>query len=243
MFIVVLFIMTFIMPKFQEVLKEMGDGTPLPAATIILLRIVDFIRRDLGWVLGLLFILGFLIGGVVYVRIKARPRRPDKPYLTSSIGDFIKWHLPFLRWYEWNRAMQRIAGTLRLSLNAGCTVNEAIANTLRLDFNGCFKKNLKSWLEKVERGDDIGKSARQCGMGSAMAWAFADLHNHSNTIDILDTLESAYRWGYNRAATLARFIIGPCETICLGLMVGFIVYAIFSALVAFIYTTANSVFP
>jgi type II secretory pathway component PulF len=243
MFIVVLFIMTFIMPKFQEVLNEMGEGAQLPASTIILLRVVNFIRLDLGWVLGLLLIGGFMIGGAVYVRIKARPRRPDKPYLTSRIGDFIKWHLPFLRWYEWNRAMQRIAGVLRLSLNAGCTVNEAIANTLRLDFNGCFKKNLKTWLEKVERGDDIGQSARQCDMGSAMAWAFADLHNHSNTLDILDTLESAYRWGYNRAATLARFIIGPCETICLGLMVGFIVYAVFSSLVAIIHTTANMVVP
>ena len=79
----------------------------------------------------------------------------------------------------------------------------------------------------VERGDDIGRSARQSGMGSAMAWAFADAHNHRNTLDILETLETSYRWGYSRAATLARFIIGPCETICLGFMVGFIAYAIY----------------
>jgi len=243
MFVIVLFIMTIIMPKFKEVIGELGEGSQLPAATMLLLKIVDFIRRDMGWVLGILFTLGFTIGGPIYVRTRARPRRPEKPYLVSRIGDFIKWHIPFLRWYEWNRAMQRIAGALRLSLNAGCTVNEAIANTLRLDFNGCFKKNLKSWLEKVERGEDIGQSARQCGMGSAMAWAFADLHNHSNTLDILDTLESAYRWGYNRAATLARFIIGPCETICLGLMVGFIVYAVFASLVAIIQTSANMVVP
>jgi len=242
-FIFVLFIMTFIMPRFKEVLFELGDGAQLPAATMILLQITDFIRHDLDWVLGLLFLLGFNIGIPIYIRIKSRPRRPEKPYLSSRIGDFVKWHIPFLRRCEWNIAMQRISGILRLSLNAGCTVNEAIANVLSLDFNCCFKKNLKTWLEKVERGDDIGNSARQCGLGSAMSWAFADVQNHRNTIDILDTLESAYRWGYNRAAALARFIIGPCETICLGFMVGFILYAIFSAIVAIIHTTANSIVP
>jgi type IV pilus assembly protein PilC len=242
MFIILLFIMTFIMPKFKEVLSSY-ENTQLPAATIILLGIVDFIRRDLGWVFGILLIAGFITGGAVYVRIKSRPRRPDKPYLTSRLGDFIKWHMPFMRWYEWNRAMQRIAGMLRLSLNAGCTVNEAIANTLKLDFNACFRKNLKGWLDRVERGDDIGQSAKQCGLGSAMSWAFADIHNNRNTLDILDTLESAYRWGYSRAAAMARFIIGPCQTICLGLIVGFVLYAIFGSVVSLIYTAASSVVP
>ena len=184
-----------------------------------------------------------LVWGVVYIRVRSRPRRVEKPYLISRIGDFLKWHLPFIRWYEWCCAMQRIAGMLRLSLNAGCTVNEAIANTLRLDINQNFKKGLKDWLAMVERGDDIGQSAQQCGMGSAMAWAFADVHNHRNTLDILETLETSYRWGYSRAATLARFIIGPCETICLGLMVGFIAYAMFSPMITIIYATANSMTP
>jgi type II secretory pathway component PulF len=242
MFIVVLLLMTFVIPKYDEVLKEMVSGE-LPAATIVLLRIARFIAYDFGWLLGLLLILGFVIGGMVYVRIKARPRRPDKPYAISRIGDFIRWHLPLLRWYEWNRAMQRIAGMLRLSLNAGCTVNEAIANTLRLDINECFKTRLKEWLDRVERGDDISQSAQQCGLGSAMAWAFADMHNHRNTLDVLETLESSYRWGYSRAATLARFIIGTCETLCLGLMVGFIAYAFFSPLIAVIYATAESIVP
>jgi type II secretory pathway component PulF len=139
--------------------------------------------------------------------------------------------------------MQRVAGMLRLSLNAGCTVNKAIANTLGLDVNECFRKKLKEWLARVERGDDIGRAAQQCGMGSAMAWAFADISNHRNTIGILETLELAYRWGYNRAAALARFIIGPCETICLGLMVGFIVYAVFAPIVAIIFATTKIVVP
>jgi type II secretory pathway component PulF len=242
MFLIVLGVMKFVIPKFIVVFTEMSGGK-LPAATMVLMQIAHFIAYDLGWLLGLLLLLGVVIGGAFYVRVKARPRRPERPYVISSIGDFIRWHVPMLRWYEWNRAMQRITGMLRLSLNAGCTVNEAIANTLQLDINECFKRELKKWLDRVERGDDIGQSAQQCGLGSAMAWAFADMHNHRNTLDVLETLESSYRWGYSRAAALARFIIGPCETLCLGLMVGFIVYAIFASLVAMIHTAADMIVP
>jgi len=242
MFTVVLVLMTSVIPNYMGVLSEIGEGK-LPAATIVLMQIAGFIKYNFGWLIGLLVILGFVVGGAFYVRIKVRPRRPDRPYAISNIGDFIRWHVPILRWYEWNRAMQRIVGMLRLSLNAGCTVNEAIANTLQMDINRCFKRKLREWHDRVERGDDIGQSARQCGMGSAMAWAFADMHNHCNTLDVMETLESSYRWGYSRAAALARFIIGPCETLCLGLMVGFIVYAIFAPLVAVIYAAADLVVP
>ena len=239
----VLLLMYFIVPKFHVVLTEMGGGAQLPAATRMLVTIAEFFTNVFGSWFGLGLALLVLVWGVVYIRVRARPRRVEKPYRISRIGDFLKWHLPFIRRYEWCIAMQRIAGLLRLSLNAGCTVNEAIANTLRLDINECFKIGLKEWLARVERGDDIGQSAQQCGMGSAMAWAFADVHNHRNTLDILETLETSYRWGYSRAAALARFIIGPCETICLGLMVGFIAYAIFSPMIAIIYATANSMTP
>jgi type II secretory pathway component PulF len=242
MFVIVLMLITFIIPKYKSVLSEMA-GSKLPASTNALIAIAGFFTKGHGTLIILLSGLLFLVCGIIYIRVKSRPRRVEKPYLISRVGDFIKWHTPFIRWYEWCCAMQRIAGILRLSLNAGCTVNEAIANALRLDINECFRREVKNWLAMVERGDDIGLSARQCGMGSAMAWAFADVHNHRNTLDILDTLETSYRWGYSRAATLARFIIGPCETICLGLMVGFIAYAMFSPIVTIIHATANSMMP
>ncbi|MGB7583025.1 MAG: type II secretion system F family protein [Sedimentisphaerales bacterium] len=242
-FIQVLLVMVFVLPKVRAVLAEMSNGMQLPAATRLLMAISEYFTKGSGSGLILVLALLVLVCGTVYIRVRSRPRRAEKPYLISRAGDFLKWHLPFIRWYEWCCAMQRIAGMLRLSLNAGCTVNEAIANALRLDINECFRREVKNWLARVERGDDIGLSARQCGMGSAMAWAFADVHNHRNTLDILETLETSYRWGYSRLATLARFIIGPCETICLGLMVGFIVYAIFSPIITIIYATASSMTP
>ena len=242
-FIVVVFLMVIIMPKFQEILKYyLGENMHIPAAMNILMRISEFTRSNAAGVIGLLLAFLALFGGIIYIRVKTRPRRPQKPYIVSRIGDFIKWHIPFFRFYEWTNSMQRVAGMLRLSLTAGCTVNESITNTVELDVNNCFRKNLKRWLVKVEQGGDIGQSAGQCGLGSGIIWAFTDSSNHGNTLAVLDTLETSYRWAYSRAAGLVWAIIGPCETICLGFMVGFILYAVFSTMIA-ITTAVGSFVP
>ncbi|MBN2019913.1 MAG: type II secretion system F family protein [Sedimentisphaerales bacterium] len=246
--IILLFLMTLVIPKFSEVLWEMCE-VPLPVATQVLIEMTKFFRSDAAIITGLILIILLQAGAGLYIRVRTRPRRPEKPYLTSRIGDYLKWHIPFLRFYEWSRSMQQVAGMLRLSLNAGCTVNEAIKNTLMLDVNGCFRRRLKQWLLMVERGDDIGQSAGRCGLGSGMTWAFpstslrtsSDAGNRGNTMNILDTLETSYRWAYSRAAGLARVIIGPCETVAMGLMVGFVMYAVFVPIVTIIVAVGSSI--
>jgi len=136
----------------------------------------------------------------------------------------------------------QVVELLRLSLSSGSTVNDAIANTLWLDVNNCFRKRLQNWLAKVEAGDDIATSAQKERLGSCLAWVF-DKANQGNTLAILETLESFYRSNYSYSVNLARFIMWPCVTIIIGVMVGFVVYAIFSPLVAIINLFAGSVMP
>jgi len=137
----------------------------------------------------------------------------------------------------------QVVELLRLSLNASCTVNDAIANTLNLDVNNCFKKRLLSWLVKVERGDNIAAAARESRLGNSLVWAFDEQVNQGNTLAILETLESFYRSNYSYRVNLARFIMWPCVTIIMGAMVGFVVYAMFSPGIAIINHLANLVTP
>jgi len=132
---------------------------------------------------------------------------------------------------------------LRLSLNAGRTVNDAIANALDLDVNNCVRKRLERWLERVEAGENIAEAAKQSGLGGGLAWAFDQQSDPGNTLTVLETLESLYRANYSYCANLIRFIMGPCVTVVMGTIVGFVVYAIFSAPVAIIDAIAESVYP
>jgi type II secretory pathway component PulF len=139
--------------------------------------------------------------------------------------------------------MVQVVELLRLSLNAGYTVNDAIDNALGLDVNNCFRKRLKKWLEKVKRGDNIAAAVRESKLGSALAWAFDEQVNQSNTLSILETLESFYRSNYSYYVNLARFIMWPCVTLLMGVMVGFVVYAIFSPGIVIIQSMTNLVTP
>jgi type II secretory pathway component PulF len=62
-------------------------------------------------------------------------------------------------------------------------------------------------------------------------------------LSILETLESFYRSNYSYYVNLARFIMWPCVTLLMGVMVGFVVYAIFSPGIAIIGSLAEQVTP
>jgi len=243
MFFIVLGLMWRAIPVLHEVLTEVTEGAKLPAPTRLLTRFANFIAYEYGWLIALPLALIVLAAVAASIFIRFQPRRPQEPYLISRIGDFIKWHLPVLHWFEKNYSMVQTVELLRLSLNADCTVNDAIANTLDLDVNNRFKKRLQRWLAKVEAGDNIAAAARESRLGNTLAWAFDDRVNQGNTLAILETLESFYRSNYNYRVNLARFIMWPCVTLIMGAMVGFIVYAIFSPSIIIINHLANLVTP
>jgi len=242
-FLVLLSLMTFVIPHYETALRETVEGSQLPAVTRLLLDITSVVVHDYGWLVWLILILNALVAFPVSIYVKFRPRRPERPYLFSRIGDYVKWHLPILHRFEKDYSLVQIVAMLRLSLNAGCPVNEAIESTLGLDVNNCLKKRLRKWLHKVERGDNISAAARQSGLGSPLAWAFDDKVNQGNTLSILETLESFYRSNYSYSVNLARYILWPCVILIMGATIGFIVIAIFSPLIAVITQLTNQVNP
>jgi type II secretory pathway component PulF len=227
MFFMLFGIMLFVMPQFKASLAEMSVGA-LPLTTLLLIEICQFIAFDYGWLIALASLLLVLVAVPLWIRAKFRPRRPRKPYLLSRIADFVKWHLPILHRFEKNYSLIQVVELLRLSLNTGCTVDDAIDNAIGLDVNNCFKKRLRRCLKKVQRGDNIATAIRESKLGSPLAWAFDEKVNQGNTLSILETLESFYRSNYSYCLNLARFIIWPCVMLVIGATVGFVVYAIFS---------------
>ena len=243
MYIIILSVMVFIMPQFEAVIQEMFEGEKFPAITRVVMGITKFLAIDYGWLMGILILFIIFIVTPASVYFRFRPRRPDNPFLFSRIGDFIKWHLPILHWFERNYSMVQVIEMLRLSINAGCPVNDAIQNTIGLDVNNRFKKRLKKWHRKVELGDNISAAAKKSKLGSSLAWAFDEQINQGNTPAILETLEAFYRSNYSYCINLARFIIWPCIILCMGIAVGFVVLAIFSPSIAIITQLTTAVTP
>ncbi|MBN2377422.1 MAG: type II secretion system F family protein [Sedimentisphaerales bacterium] len=235
-FIILSGIMYFVIPKYEKIFMDFNVELPLVTRSIIL---PYWGIQGIFW--PLLFIFVFIILPY-YLYTRFRPRRSDNPYVISILGDFLKWHLPILHWFEKNYSLARVIQTLRLAINAGQPINTAIAHTLNADINHCFRKRLKIWHQAVESGQNISTSARQAGLGSALAWAFDTQVNQANTPQILEMLDDFYRTNYSYAVNLARYITWPCIIVAIGTMVGLVVYGLFKPLVVLIETTMQLIY-
>jgi general secretion pathway protein F len=234
---IVLGLMIGVIPKFSTIIRDMA-GADLPKSTMFLIKISNAIVYEYGWLTASIIFILFILS-LVYIRIKFRPRRPEKPKLFSRIGDFVKWHMPIVRWFEKNNSTLQVVEVLRISLNAGNTINRAISNTLELDINCQYRKKLEKWLKMVESGKMPGDALRRCGLVKSMSLAFEQRSNPENTLSVLEMLESVYRTNYNFKINMAKFILLPCTTILIGSMVGFVAYAIFSAIIEIITICSN----
>jgi len=241
-FLIISGLAIFIVPTFAEVLSDMSDGKAgLPAPTLFLLDIANSLLGNGGFFL--IFVVT-IIGGIgFWIYMRFRPRRPERPYFLSRVGDFLKWHMPVMHWFEVNYSMLRITGLIKVSLGAGFTVDQVIRNALNLDINYCFRKQLARWLDRIEKGDNISESALRSGMPKQIAWAFDDKVNQGNTPQILEMLEDFYRSNYNYRLNIARSVLCPCVVVMLGATVGFVVCAMFLPMVAMITYTAEGVMP
>ena len=239
LFFIVTGFMVFVLPKFQEIFADFD--VELPHSTALMLDIGDYAYHH-SWIPGsLTLFFVFIIPFSTYIRF--RNRRPDKQRLLSVMGDWIKWHLPVLHGFEWRYSLIQITAYMRLALRAGATVDKAVANTSQLDVNQCFRRNLRRWSQDIEQGEDIAAAARRYGLGRGIAWAFDQSVMPPNVPKILSMLEKTYRRSYRYRLLLVRYVCWPCLIAGLGVLVGFVAYAMFTPIVVMIDAVASNAIP
>ena len=242
-FFIMMGLAIFIIPTFSEVLSDMSEGQArLHAATQSLLDFSNLIMNNQGINAALIFLLGLcVIFFIMYTRF--RRRDPEKPRLLSRLGDRIKWLTPVLHWFEVTFGNLSLVQSLRVGLTAGYPVNTILRNTLGLDVNVCYQNRIKKWLNRIETGDDIAQSARDCGLDKKLAWAFDDKINKGNTPQILEGLEELYRCQYNYRKNVLVAASEPLMILCLGTAVGYVVYAMFMGVFSTITVTLQYTIP
>jgi type II secretory pathway component PulF len=240
-FVVGLFVITgvmyFVVPKFSKLYADFP--LIMPDSTAFLVRLCGKYLSWI-WVAPVAIVLVWL-----FLRLRGwfRPRRVGRLRRFDMWGDWVKWHLPVLHWFEENSGRGRLADSLCLSLRAGCTMNEAVDQALELDVNEQFRRRVVCWRHAVDQGEDPGGSARRCRLGRPLAWAFDATVNPGNTLAVLEMLSSVYRSNYGYRANLARYIFWPCTIVAMGVGVGFVAYAFFVPIVAMIYGTMDVTMP
>ncbi len=146
---ILLGLMTFVIPKFAGVLKEMVEGD-LPAITTIVLGISDWIKSG-GW----LILLGVPFGFIFLMRLTRNFR------VGRYILDSIKLRMPVIGQLTRKVAITRWTRTLGTLIGAGVPIFDAINVTSETTGNEVFSKMLINVQNSIRQGDTFAAPLKQ----------------------------------------------------------------------------------
>ncbi len=221
---IVMGIMIFIIPKFKDIFSSFGAGE-LPAITLMLIGISDWLTKEWGWA----YILAFPVFLFVLFRL-----------LRMSDGgryfvDMLKLKIPVMGGILAKTAVSRFTRTLGTLLTAGVPILEALNITRETSGNEVFAKALGRVHDGIREGDDFADPLRQAKIVEPMVVNMIDVGEETGDLDkMLSKIADTYDEEVQTMVAAMVSLLEPVMVITLGVIVGFIVVAIFMPLPALI---------
>jgi len=223
--VVVAILMTFVFPSFVSFYAQLGADLPLP--TRMLITITDWFSHY-----GVYLIIVLLaVVGLIYV------------YIKTPAGKY-RWHKMMLRLPVVGRLVQlselsRCCRTMSLLIRVGLPLPEVLAATIRGTTNKAMDESLTEVQQALIRGEGLGQPMGKrdifLPLMTQMVRVGEETGNLENT---LVTVAESFETEANDKTNTAIGLIQPVVTIFLGLVIGFVVLAMLSAMYS-VYSQVN----
>ncbi len=220
---IVFMIMWLVVPKFKMIFKDFG--AKLPAVTELLLTMSDWLIYGYGW----LIILGSPIAFMIFVKIV-------KQFSAGRFAlDWVKIHLPVMGMIASKGSIARFTRTLGTLISAGVPILEAINITRDTAGNEIYARALNRVHDAIREGDTFANPLRASKVVDALVVNMIDVGEETGDLDkmllkIADNYDEEVEVLVNSLVSLLE----PIMVISLGIIVGFIVIALFMPLVSLI---------
>ncbi len=208
------FLITFIVPKFLQIFKEMN--VELPVMTKVLLVVSDFAKSK--WYIGLALIgLGIMLFNILY-RLPA----------TKLLIDKAKLEIPVMGQLVRKIAIARFSRTLGTLLSSGVPILQSLMVAKDTTGNEAMARSIVVVHDAVREGETVAKPLLKAGLFPAMAVNMISVGEETGALDqMLLKVADVYDEEVDVTVTGLMSILEPFLIIGLGLIVGFIVIAMF----------------
>ncbi|MDD5737362.1 MAG: type II secretion system F family protein, partial [Candidatus Omnitrophica bacterium] len=208
------FLITFIVPKFLQIFKEMN--VELPVMTKVLLVVSDFAKSK--WYIGLGLIgLGIMLFNILY-RLPA----------TKLLIDKAKLEIPVMGVLIRKIAIARFSRTLGTLLSSGVPILQSLMVAKDTTGNEAMARSIVVVHDAVREGETVAKPLLKAGLFPAMAVNMISVGEETGALDqMLLKVADVYDEEVDVTVTGLMSILEPFLIIGLGLIVGFIVIAMF----------------
>lgn len=218
---VLFFLITFIVPKFMDIFKEMG--VPLPLITRVLLAISEFARNR--WFIGVAIIIALIITYRILYRLPKMRMFFDK----------IKLRFPVMGPLTRKIAIARFSRTLGTLLSSGVPILQGLMVAKDTAGNEVIAHSIIEVHDSVREGETVAKPLLKAGIFPAMAVNMISVGEETGSLDqMLLKVGDVYDEEVDVTVTGLMSLLEPFLIIGMGMIVGFIVVAMFLPLFSLI---------
>ncbi len=208
------FLLTYIVPQFAEIMLDFG--AELPAMTVILIDVADFVRFE-WWKLSLWF-NGIIIGLKLIGKI---------PY-TKIAFDHVILRVPLIGDLVTKVAVARFSRTLGTLISSGVPILSSLKITKEVIGNQVYETAVQKVHDSIKEGDTIAAPLDESKVFPPMVVNMIDVGEETGSLDaMLVKVADIYDDEVETAVDGMLRLLEPALIIVLGGIVAFIVIALY----------------
>lgn len=225
---IVSMIMIFVIPKFEQIFKDFK--TELPGITKLLLAISRWFANDYGWAYVLFSPIAFMLL-IKLIRISEGGK---------YAVDLVKLKIPILGSILAKTSIARFTRTLGTLISAGVPILDAINITKETCGNEVYSRALQKVHDAIREGESMADPLRATKTCDAIVVNMVDVGEETGDLDkMLIKIADNYDSDVDVLVGSLISILEPVMVVILGLIVGFIVIALFAPMISLISTVSS----
>jgi type IV pilus assembly protein PilC len=217
------FLMIFIVPRFEAIFHDMLGDKPLPAITLFVIGVSDFMQNHWG------ILLGLLVGVIVAYKLAARTRAG------RAILDRVKLRAPLFGDLIRKTSISRFSRTLGTLVTSGVPILQALTITRETAGNIVIARAISQVHDSVKEGESIVQPLEASGAFPPMVISMIDVGEETGQLpEMLLKIAEVYDDEVDNSVAALTSLLEPIMIILLALIVGTIVIALFMPLISII---------
>jgi type IV pilus assembly protein PilC len=209
-------LMAFIVPRFQAVFEGLYEGHPLPAFTLLVMKISAAVQHH------------FLLGAAILTALGIAFALALKTNWGRWSFDHLKLVTPVFGPLFRKLAISRFSRTLGTLVSNGVPILQALSIVKETAGNVIVGQVVSTVHDRVKEGDPIAPTLKASGVFPAMVAGMVDVGEQTGALpEMLMKIADNYDDDVDNAVTGMTALLEPIMIVFLAVIVGSIVVAVF----------------
>ena len=214
---VIIFLTSFIVPKFADIIKS--SGTELPGTMKILLNLSSFIRDNYHFIIVSIILIIFTV--LKYIKSEKG----------SYYFDVFKLKIPILGQLIYKTIISRFVRTMSTLLASGVPFLKNLKLATNVIDNKVMVKKLESTFDNISKGDRVARQFEESGIFPPIVIQMITVGENSGSLDkMFDEIANIYDEELEAAVKKLTTALEPIVLIFVASAIGFIAVSLVSSL-------------